>query len=135
VKLLPLKQDLALKIAERVVAFQLLSMVSPKELFKRLGRHRSATPIQQPQSNGDPVAGLDTQSAEHPQGLEIVHDDPEASLEYVMSPFLPTCTCLNCAALLPYTDSMDTEKRHGPQLMVYTGCETFSQTFFLAFEF
>jgi len=110
-------------------------MFSSKKLFKRLGRDRSATPIQQPQAHTGPVASLDTPSIEHPQGLEIVHDDPEASLEYVMSALLPTRTCLNCAALLPYTDSMDTEKRHGPRLMVSTGCVTFSQMSFLAFEF
>ncbi|KAI8630073.1 TPR-like protein [Xylariaceae sp. FL1651] len=58
-------------------------MSSLKKMFKRTGRSKSAASIEQPQAHEGPVASLDTPSIEHPQGLEIVHDDPEASLDIV----------------------------------------------------
>ncbi|TGJ82981.1 hypothetical protein E0Z10_g5803 [Xylaria hypoxylon] len=58
-----------------------------KRLFKRSNRHRSNASVRHPQAlegtRGGPIVNLDTASDEHPQGLEVVYEDPDASLEIV----------------------------------------------------
>ncbi|KAI1426992.1 hypothetical protein F5Y12DRAFT_739426 [Xylaria sp. FL1777] len=54
-----------------------------KKLFKRANRDSSAASVENPRVHGGPLASVDTASTGYPQGLEIVYEDPEASLDIV----------------------------------------------------